>query len=305
MAMPGWYPDPAGASGRYRYWNGQSWSQVTTADPTEPAPTPALPGGADGSQAPRRKAAPWLLAVAVLLVLAVAGVFVVRAVLGNRDTIVDSAPLPSSTVSGWDDSSPTEPSDPSASPQPTPTPSSPAEQVPCPQGDPTARQPHPEDGRLHGGGLSIPRQKGWDGPSPSGALSWAYDVEGQTKQIEPRWIAMLGVGALFTGDGFDEPRRAAEMVMQCTVTSPFYIDFRGRKDLWSKAVTVDGRPGWSLRSEIRIENPDIYAEGDIVEVTVVDAGSPESLGMFLGAVPIGDEVLIKTMDQTVKDLRVE
>ena len=66
----------------------------------------------------------------------------------------------------------------------------------------------------------------------------------------PNWYANLAVGALFTGDGFDEPRRSAELVMQCVITSGLYQYFVDRVDLWSKAVHVDGHPAWSIRAEI-------------------------------------------------------
>jgi hypothetical protein len=38
---------------------------------------------------------------------------------------------------------------------------------------------------------------------------------------------------------------------------------------------------------------------------VVDTESPESLSMFIGAVNIGDPTLAKTMDSTIRNLRVE
>ena len=39
MSAPGWYPDPAGAPGRYRYWDGTRWS-TETSDRPGPAPAP-------------------------------------------------------------------------------------------------------------------------------------------------------------------------------------------------------------------------------------------------------------------------
>ena len=38
MSMPGWYPDPAGNPGHFRYWDGSSWSQQTTTDPAREVP---------------------------------------------------------------------------------------------------------------------------------------------------------------------------------------------------------------------------------------------------------------------------
>ena len=218
--------------------------------------------------------------------LVLVGVFVARGLFAER-SIADPEPLPSSTVSGWDDSSPTtEPETPTPTPsvsQPTPTPTStptptPSEELPlqpCPEGQPTARQDHPTDGRIHGGGLSFPEAKGWNDTSGS-SFSWAYDVGEQMKLAEsPSWYANLAVGALFTGDGFDEPRRAAELVMQCVITSGLYPYFTDRVDTWTKAVTVDGKPAWSIRADIEVDDPDLRTKGDTVEVIVVDTGSPE------------------------------
>ena len=266
----------------------------------------------------RRRFGPLILALAALVVLVLVGVLVVRGLFADRP-IVDPGPLPSSTVSGWDDSSPTtEPETPTPTPsvsQPTPTPtstltlprllarSSPLQ--PCPEGQPTARQDHPADGRIHGGGLSFPKVDGWHDTSGA-SFSWAYDVGEQMKLAEsPSWYANLAVGALFTGDGFDEPRRSAELVMQCVITSGLYPYFTDRVDTWSKSVTVDGRAAWSIRADIEVDDPDLRTKGDTVEVIVVDTGSPESLSMFIGAVDIGDQSLATTMDSTIKNLRVE
>ena len=40
-ALPGWYPDPAGVPGRFRYWDGSQWSTVTTDDPRQLPPARA------------------------------------------------------------------------------------------------------------------------------------------------------------------------------------------------------------------------------------------------------------------------
>jgi Protein of unknown function (DUF2510) len=320
MSLPGWYPDPAGTPNRFRYWDGQAWSTDTTDNPAAAGGGSGAGGsaGSGGPDAPRskggRRFGPLILALAALVVLVLVGVFVVRGLFADRP-IVDPGPLPSSTVSGWDDSSPTtEPETPTptpsvSKPSPTPTPTStPTEEQPlqpCPEGNPSARQDHPSDGRIHGGGLSFPRVKGWESGSGA-AYSWAYDVSSQVKLAEsPNWYADLTVGALFTGDGFDEPRRAAELVMQCVITSGLYQNLVGREDLWSKAVRVDGHPAWSIRAEVLVDYPELRTKGDTVEVIVVDTDSPESLAMFIGAADIGDRSLHKTLDTTIEALRVE
>jgi len=241
MSLPGWYPDPAGTPNRFRYWDGRTWSSDTTDDP---AAGPAGDGGGAGAGSPpgqdrRRRVGPLIAALAVLVVLVLVGVLVVRGLFADRP-IVDPGPLPSSTVSGWDDSSPTtEPETPTPTPSasqptptgaPTPTPTQEQPLQPCPEGQPTARQDHPTDSRIHGGGLSFPKVDGWQDTSGA-SFSWAYDVGEQMKLAEPpRWYANLAVGALFTGHGFDEPRRSAELVMQCVITSGLYPSFTDRAD---------------------------------------------------------------------------
>ncbi|WP_148616206.1 DUF2510 domain-containing protein [Nocardioides rubriscoriae] len=47
MATPGWYPDPAGRPGAFRFWDGQTWGSDTTDNPYAAAPgsapAPAVP----------------------------------------------------------------------------------------------------------------------------------------------------------------------------------------------------------------------------------------------------------------------
>lgn len=310
MSQPGWYPDPAGTPDRYRYWDGRAWSQETTDHPAGASlPTAPSTSGATG----RRRWGPLIMIVAAVVIVALVGVIVVRGLRGDSPVAEpDPGPLPSSTVSGWDDSSPLPSPKPSRSPSEAPsraTPSAvPSEDLPllpCPVGMPISRQAHPSDGRIHGGGLSFPRVRGWDEGSGI-AYSWAFDVGEQSIKVEsPDWYANLAVGALFTGDGFDEPKRAADLVMQCVITSGLYPYFTERKDVWSKPVTVDGHPAWSIRANVLIKDPELKAKGDTVEVIVADTDSPEALAMFIGQVNLGDTKLLRTLDSTIKNLRVE
>lgn len=50
-ATGGWYPDPGGGQGLYRYWDGQAWSAATTTDPASAPPPQGLvnPGSAAGT----------------------------------------------------------------------------------------------------------------------------------------------------------------------------------------------------------------------------------------------------------------
>ncbi|HJY46519.1 MAG TPA: DUF2510 domain-containing protein, partial [Propionibacteriaceae bacterium] len=49
-ANPGWYPDPGGGKGLFRYWDGKAWSAATSPNPSAPPPSPGLLGGGTGQQ---------------------------------------------------------------------------------------------------------------------------------------------------------------------------------------------------------------------------------------------------------------
>jgi hypothetical protein len=79
---PGWYPDPDGASGMVRWWNGTSWSDVATpvgpgvavqsspvlAPPVPPAVPfePPMPPGSGNRT-------PWIVGISLLVLVAVVG----------------------------------------------------------------------------------------------------------------------------------------------------------------------------------------------------------------------------------------
>ena len=141
------------------------------------------------------------------------------------------------------------------SPPPTPTPTEPdgsATPTPgdstvpaeCALGDPTARQPHPADGRIHGGGLSFPMTAGFTPTEQQSSFSWAYDVGGQDRAVEEKWNSTYVVGALPTFEGFESPKQAAELVLTCTVASELYRGFSGRTDVSSSSIVIDKRRGW-------------------------------------------------------------
>jgi Protein of unknown function (DUF2510) len=62
---PGWYPDPAGAPGLYRWWDGNSWAEVTSDSAQAPPPLPVLAEAGIGGGASHHPTSP-LRAAAVL-----------------------------------------------------------------------------------------------------------------------------------------------------------------------------------------------------------------------------------------------
>lgn len=309
MSTPGWYPDPGGRPGHYRLWDGRSWGLSTTAEP---------PGRSPAGPPPRRRhRAPWFAAGAALLVVATVVVaLVVRPEPPGAPTPV---PSPASVVSspagsggptgGTPSTSPSDPpvlpATPSAPDSPDGPGAGPEAGTPCPVGNPFARSDHPRDGRVHGGGLSFPRQPGWEDPGPQASVfTWAYDLGETDLQLTQNRYASYAVGAVSVADGFENPRTAAELAMRCTVASALYSSVSGRTDLVSAETTVDGRPAWTLRSEIRTYDARTSFAGDTVQVTVVDLGSPEALAFFWGSAPLGDDTFTARLDRAAEQVHV-
>jgi hypothetical protein len=75
---PGWYPDPAGATGLYRWWDGSSWAEVTSDSAQAPPPLAVESEAAAGGGAPLRPASP----VRVVTVLTLGFALFVSASIG-------------------------------------------------------------------------------------------------------------------------------------------------------------------------------------------------------------------------------
>ncbi|WP_232680347.1 DUF2510 domain-containing protein [Nocardioides sp. R-C-SC26] len=407
MAIPGWYPDPAGQSGAFRYWDGAVWTAELTGDPTsphpgaavpptptptpppspvapplehtqpfatqfrpddaghaasgdggrsvdDPTPTTALPpapptspfpqagyqpsgqsaGFGNAGHDPGAPGQPWppqspygvqpygtpppgshprrarpvlfvLLAAVVALALGVGTFFVVRGLIDDGETVGTSTPARPGPDGGPDagpsPSEDPEPSDPDPSTgtdpgtgQPAPT------QLQCAGGLPQAGVIGEQGRFLVGGGLQMPEIAGFaagTGLDQAAAFTFADGVVAPSRIIEQTetsgWVAVYALGGLKRANGFGNPQQAAEAVMTCMEQSPvFYENVSGRTDVSSEAVEVDGRPAWSVTSEIRVDNPELSVEGDRVVVTVVDVGDPLSFGLYVSVVPIGDDALI-------------
>lgn len=304
-ALPGWYPDPAGTPGRFRYWDGSHWSTTTTTsdprqlppvEPTQVVSTPPAEGGSADKGSRKRR-----LAV-IIGVLAVALATVVAAVVfgGGLRQVIDATPTP--TPSRLDDSSPTPTATPTKSPSRSPTPKA---LVRCPKGDPTLRAPHPIDGRVYGGNLSFEAQPAFEGAVIEQRFTFAYDVLQQQVMVSqnPPWIAQLAVGQLRAKDGFvNDPRNTVESLAQCVVTGNMYRPYLPtRTDIRSESLSINGRSGWLIDSEITVDRPDLQVKGDHVIFLVVRDG--KDWGFFFGAVPIGYARLDAVLATTIRGLR--
>jgi hypothetical protein len=306
-ALPGWYPDPAGMPGRYRYWDGSQWSALTTDEPREPLladvgshqpPGNAPPERAAGRGPGRRR----LAVISGVLVAVVAAVVALAVSTGNLPQ-TDDRPVPTSTPR-LNSSSATPTAVPSGSSSSTPTPATPTP-LRCPKGNPNLRATHPIDGRVYGGNLSFEEQPTFDLAALEPRFSFAYDVLQQTLEVsaDPTWIAQLAVGQLRAKDGFvDDPRKTVDHLVRCVIAGKMYSPYiPTRTDIRSESLSINGHGGWLIDSEITVDQPDLPVAGDHTIFIVVRDG--KDWGFFFGAVPIGNAQLDAVLARTIRGLR--
>ncbi len=318
MAEPGWYPDPEGAPGRYRYWDGRRWG----ADSVDGPPDHLLPAGADTGSGPRHggRTAGLVVAILLLVALIVAGiVFFVR----TGTNAVDPNP-PGPSISGWDDSSPRLSPGPSPSPtpgrtpSPTPTPSpGPSSAAPtpqptatvalpvahCPAGEPGQSIQHPADGRVYGGALSFPRISGggFAVPSPDHTYGWWYDEHSQVTSGDPAVTARVAVGSVAIRSGFQTPAQAARSSLLCAIRAGGPGGYTGYRIVSQNRTTVDGQQAARIVADV---NRSGRGAGDRITVIVVNAGPPGSYSIFLATAPTGDDAGARVIAAAIKGLRV-
>lgn len=195
------------------------------------------------------------------------------------------------SIKGWDETT-----------KPTPPPSN-ATLVDCPVTTDRTNSPQRNDGRIHGGGLSVEKIRGWGNDRMY--LDWVSDFHTQTDEVRPGWISNIGLGQLNAEDGFNNAQIAARQTMECFASSGYYENFTNRVDLRSEAMQVGSYYAWRMTSEVHISSPLMpEIEGDIVDVIVVDIGDPTRLGLWVSSVTIGDQRRQALVDAAVATLRV-
>jgi MYXO-CTERM domain-containing protein len=268
VSAPGWYPDPAGGSGRVRYWDGQRWSGATRAATTGPDPTG------------RRRTWGWAVAgLALLVVLIVVGVFVVRQV-GFGAGWAGPTGNPSSDVCPQSDN---------ASPSPQP-------------GDGRVhggRLSYPQLGAPWG--APMPE---YDVAFGRGVLQQFAVIERGSFLGFTSWGAAVLVGELVAGDGFFTPRDGAAIVIRC-VTGTFYGNTEvTRDDRRNEAITVDGHQAWVIESNLGFDVPGLQAKHELLIVVVVDT-EDGSAGLFSASIPENGPQYVGPARQALAQLRVD
>jgi hypothetical protein len=309
-AKAGWYPDPGGGAGLYRYWDGRSWSAATTANPASPPPSAGLGapaettlpyGSGSGSghggygtgqpnayanyQQIARKKSPigwWIGAAALLVVIIVVAVVAIRSISGGGGGLLGNPPAsqPSEDVC---------PKESTASPSPL---------------------PHPNDGRVHGGPVSYPELgPPWGAPQGDNRVPFGSDVASQLVLVEPNyqpgsnWVASILVGELQAGDGFYTPEQGAQIVVKC-ILGRFYGDNPVNSDVQkNQAATIDGHDGWIVESHLTFDIKGLKTKGELLIVAIVSTGA--TAGLYYASIPDTTPDLVAPARQCLAQLKVD
>ena len=333
-AKAGWYPDPGGGKGLYRYWDGKSWSAATSPNPGAPPPTQGLasigqptsgsnvgqagtsygqPSGGFGpgsgfapgsgfspaSQPAYGAANPSAYAnyQQIQKKKSPVGWWIAGAALVA--VIIVVAVIAIRAVSNGAGIA-------------TPGGGGPVSQDTCPpkkSGSPNPSTTTPADGRVHGGPISYPvLGSPWGSPVSDDRVPFGTDVWSQLVTVEPNyapssnWVASVLVGELQAGDGFFTPEQGSQIVVKCIIGA-FYGNAEVGSDVQkNEAITVDGHEGWLVESHLSFEIPGLRTKGEQLIVVIVSAGARS--GLYYASIPDTTPELLPPARDLIKQLKV-
>ena len=295
MAQQGWYPDPGGQAGMYRYWDGTSWSEIVS--PTPLAGPPSQYGAGPVRQdntgyvlkemKPKKPIGMWITIIVGVLVLALIVWFVATRIFGVGGADGGENPV----------GNPTGQSCPTAAQE-------------------NVRVQHPADNRVYGGDLSYPVLPGpWsDIQTDDNRIPFGRDVAEQTVLIHSNpnpikltdwvsWVASVMVGELYAGDGFYDPEQASEIVNTC-IFRTFYGDTTVTADtLRSEAYSIEGYDGWITETNLSFSIPNLDTTSELAIVIIIKTSSMSS-SIFYASIPNDAMQYKPAVDAAIADLRV-
>ena len=331
-ANPGWYPDPGGGQGLFRYWDGKAWSAATSPNPSAPPPSPGLVGGgtaqqggppygetgqpthAQTEQAGYGQGAPAAFGQSTYDPT-YGGAYANYQELQKKKTpvgwwiagaalviiIIVVAVLAIRAVTGGDTGTSggpvTQPSQDACPPQSTATPEAPAS--------------HPADGRVHGGPVSYPQLGSpWSPPQGETRVPFGSDVLSQLVPVETNydgqggdWVAQVTVGELQAGDGFFTPEQGSQIVVKC-ILGTFYGDNPVNSNVKvNEKVTIDDHDGWLVESQLTFDIEGLETKGELLIVAIVSAGNRS--GLYYASIPDTTPELVQPARDALRQLQVD
>ncbi|GAA4745022.1 hypothetical protein GCM10023328_28840 [Modestobacter marinus] len=286
---PGWYPDPDGAAELVRWWNGVTWSDVTTpagpgvsvGRPFEAPPVQAPSSSWDSWESPepaRPRRSPLLLGLGgflLVLVLVLAGLLV-----------RGSGPAPE-----------------------------PAGQAPLTEAAPApGREFPPGTVRIidEAAGISYPfLGDGW--------LEWDRGVQLETVAVAGQYfvtqddlpgagevfIAQCTSGPLVPSYGWSGPDtlQSTATAVADSVRTRYYPEPNERTVRRDEAVTVDGAPAWLVEFDLTWDAEGYDASGERAALLLVDVGRP-ALALLYLSIPNTHAELYGAIDRVLADVQV-
>jgi hypothetical protein len=322
-ANPGWYPDPGGGQGLFRYWDGKAWSAATSPNPSAPPPSQGLVGAATPPQGTQpygqgepygqsgqptygqspygqdygssayanyqeleSKKSPigwWIAGAALVIGIIIVAVIAIRAVTAG-DTGTTGGPVAQPSQDAC-------PAQSTASPEPGPS--------------------HPADGRVHGGPVSYPQLGSpWGAPEGENRVPFGSDVQTQMVPVETNydgnganWVASILVGELQAGDGFFTPEQGSQIVVKCILGS-FYGDNPVKSNVKvNEGTTIDGHEAWLVESHLTFDIVGLKTKGELLIVAIVSAGNRS--GLYYASIPDTTPELVQPARDALKQLQVD
>jgi hypothetical protein len=283
---PGWYPDPDGAAGLVRWWNGVSWSDVATpAGPgvavqsspvLAPPEPPAAPAFQPSPTTAGRSRTPWIVGISLLVLIAVVGAALF---VGNAGDSTSAGPT-----------------------------------IPTAQQEPPAGPTFPP-GTLRiiddVSGISYPYLgTGW--------YEWALwqqeettNTAGQyftTQEVTPdgeTFIAQCSSGPLADGFGWAGPS-TLQTTLAAVADQVRVLHYPGpneRKVMRDEARTVDGHAAHLFEFQLSWDVPGYDASGERAALLLIDVGRPAPALLYI-SIPNTHAELYGVIDQVINDVKV-